>query len=220
MTILVLLAVSFSQFTVGRSGASVSRAPVLEPGAVPVLSSGPQAWAKLDSGFTWHLQQTLPNVVLIDLSFADDGVGYACAELGIVYKTTNSGTTWIRVMDLGFPYYWYGVSALSRSKAIVTGFNNTAGWNGGVWRTENGGANPQDWSYVQVDPSRGWFDGNFCFRENLHSYITGISFCHSSDAGQSWTAQHSADPTFDGGVWFPDTLFGWTGGGQIARRRS
>jgi hypothetical protein len=28
--------------------------------------------------------------------------------------------------------------------------------------------------------------------------------------------QHSADPTFDGGVWFPDSLHGWTGGGQIS----
>ena len=211
-----------------------------------------------DSGFIWNLQGTFPNVVFTDLSFADDSIGYAPAELGIVYKTTNSGTTWTRIMNLGFPYYWYGVQALSRQKVIVTGFNNTAGtgiyrwstnagtswdtivtldsaewfarvrfadsvhgiisvgWNGGVWRTDNGGQNPSDWSYVQIDPSHGWFEGNFTFRNDGNCYLTGISFCHSSDAGLNWSVQPSADPVFDGGVSFTDTLHGWTGGGQIS----
>jgi photosystem II stability/assembly factor-like uncharacterized protein len=207
---------------------------------------------------TWNLQATLPNVVFIDLSFADDSVGYACAELGIVYKTTNSGATWSRIMNLGFPYYWYGVSAVSCERAIVSGFNNTegtgiyrwttdggaswdsivtldttnwlsraqfadslhgiisAGWNGGTWRTENGGRNPSDWGYVQVDQTRGWFEGNFCYRADGHCWLTGISFGASADHGLFWDVQHSADPIFDGGVWFSDTLHGWTGGGQIS----
>lgn len=211
-----------------------------------------------DHLFGWQSQGTFPNTVFTDLSFCDDSVGFASAELGVVYRTTNSGQTWTRVMNLGFPYYWYGVHVLSRQDVLVTGFNNSAGtgiyrwssdggttwdsivtldtanwfsrvkfadslhgiilagWNGGIWRTENGGRNPVDWSYVQVDPSRGWFEGSFTFRPDHHCYITGISFCHSSDAGASWDVQHSADPVFDGGVSFPDSLNGWTGGGQIS----
>ena len=46
--------------------------------------------------------------------------------------------------------------------------------------------------------------------------MTGISFCGSTDHGATWNVQHSADPTFDGGVWFSDTLHGWTGGGEIS----
>lgn len=92
----------------------------------------------------------------------------------------------------------------------------SAGWNGGIWRTDNGGRNPSDWAYVQVDPSRGWFEGNFCYRADGHCWLTGISFCKSADHGVFWDVQHSADPTFDGGVWFSDTLHGWTGGGQIS----
>jgi hypothetical protein len=102
--------------------------------------------------FTWNLQTTLPNVVFIDLSFADDSVGYACAELGIVYKTTNSGATWTRIMNLGFPYYWYGVSALSRERAIVSGFNNTEGT--GIYRWTNDGGSSWD-AIVTLDTANG-----------------------------------------------------------------
>jgi len=240
--------------TLEHDGRVIDRVPKLVP-PVPAEVSGA---APPDIGFGWHLLGTFPSTVFIDLSFADDSVGYAAAELGIVYKTMNSGTTWTRIMNLGFPYYWYGVHALTRDRAIVTGFNNTsgagiyrwtwdggahwdsivsldtanwfsrvrfsdslhgiisAGWNGGIWRTDSGGRIPSQWSYVQVDPARGWFEGNFTFRPDLHCYLTGISFCHSSDAGLNWDVQHSADPVFDGGISFPDTLHGWTGGGQIS----
>jgi photosystem II stability/assembly factor-like uncharacterized protein len=258
MTILLSALVAFTQLSVIRpaDGAGVSVAPVTDGATPPADRTRPRLDA--EGGFTWNLQATFPNVVFIDLSFADDSVGYACAELGVVYKTTNSGATWSRIMNLGFPYYWYGVSALSRDRAIVSGFNNTegtgiyrwtdnggstwdsiimldtanwlsrahfadslhgiiaAGWNGGIWRTENGGRNPYDWTYVQVDPARGWFEGNFCYRADGHCWLTGINFCGSADNGATWNVQHSADATFDGGVWFSDTLHGWTGGGQIS----
>jgi len=259
MTIILSVLLAFTQLSLERQSprAVVDIVPVTS-GVTAAFAGSDRPGLDTDSGFTWNLQATLPSTVLIDLSFADDSVGYACAELGIVYKTTNSGATWSRIMNLGFPYYWYGVSAVSRQRAIVTGFNNTAGtgiyrwttdggsswdsivtldtanwlsrarfadslhgiisagWNGGVWRTENGGRNPSDWSYVQIDPQRGWFEGNFCYRADGRCYLTGISFCRSTDHGVFWDVQHSADPVFDGGVWFTDTLHGWTGGGQIS----
>ena len=267
MSIILSVLLALTQVSVEHraTGAVVDVVPVTagaphqtqrnEPGLDTDAGLAPAAPVKQ---FTWDLQATFPNVVFIDLSFADDSVGYACAELGIAYKTTNSGATWTRIMNLGFPYYWYGVSALSRDRAIVTGFNNTAGtgiyrwttdggstwdsivaldtanwlsrvhfadslhgiisagWNGGIWRTDNGGRNPSDWTYVQVDPARGWYEGNLCYRADGHCWLTGITFCGSSDNGATWNVQHSADPTFDGGVWFSDTLHGWTGGGQIS----
>jgi len=256
MSIILSVLLAFTQLSVEQPGAVVQVVPVTD--GTSSKTGQNQSGLDTDGGFTWNLQATLPNVVLIDLSFADDSVGYACAELGIIYKTTNSGATWNRIMDLGFPYYWYGVSAVSRDRAIVSGFNNTegtgiyrwttdggsswdsiltldtanwlsrahfadslhgiisAGWNGGIWRTENGGRNSSDWTYVQVDTSRGWFEGNFCYRADGRCWLTGISFCGSTDHGATWNVQHSSDPTFDGGVWFSDTLHGWTGGGQIS----
>ncbi len=259
MSIVLSVLLAFTQLSVEQpsTGAVADIVPASRLG-LSVPSDPSPFRPDTDSGFTWNLQATFSNVVFIDLSFADDSVGYACAELGIVYKTTNSGATWTRIMNLGFPYYWYGVSAVSRERAIVSGFNNTAGtgiyrwttdggstwdsivtldtanwlsrarfadslhgivsagWNGGIWRTDNGGRNPSDWSYVQVDPAKGWFEGNFCYRSDGRCWLTGISFCGSSDNGATWNVQHSADPTFDGGVWFSDTLHGWTGGGRIS----
>jgi hypothetical protein len=244
--------------SIEQNGAVIAQIPVTgfdRPSNYPSLDFHP---SMSDSGFNWHLQGSFANAVFTDLSFANDSVGFASAELGIVYKTTNSGITWTRIMNLGFPYYWYGVYAMNQQKVIVTGFNNTAGtgiyrwstnagstwdsivtldsaewfsrvrfadsvhgiisvgWNGGIWHTDNGGRNPADWSYVQVDPSHGWFEGNFTFCNDGNCYLTGISFCHSSDAGLNWSVQPSADPVFDGGVSFPDSLHGWTGGGQIS----
>ena len=261
MTIALSVLFAFTQLSVHdpASGALISAVPVSGPPSALAGRRSLVASRQLpDSGFTWILQATLPGTVVIDLSFADDSVGYACAELGVVYKTTNSGATWTRIMNLGFPYYWYGVSAVTRERAIVSGFNNTAGtgiyrwtfdggttwdsivtldtgnwlsrahfadslhgiisagWNGGIWRTETGGRDTSDWAYVQVDPSRGCFEGNFCYHPDGHCWLTGISFCASADHGAFWDVQHSADPVFDGGVWFADTLHGWTGGGQIS----
>jgi hypothetical protein len=52
--------------------------------------------------------------------------------------------------------------------------------------------------------------------ENHYVYLTGISFCRSLDGGASYFRRGSIDPVFDGGVNFPDTVYGWTGGGQIS----
>ncbi len=217
--------------------------------------AGPPAAGELDrSG--WTLQQTVGSV-LKAVSFADPLNGYAAAELGAVYRTTNGGTTWTRVMNLGFPYYWYGVQAFSSQTALIVGFQNQTGagiarWtdNGGatwttdividpanwliglkfadtqhgiaygnlgyVYVTQNGGRNAGDWTKVTTDPQLGWLAGNFTFRPDGNAYITGISFCHSTDSGYTWNIQHSADPVFDGGCSFPDLLHGWTGGGQIS----
>ncbi len=258
MSIFIVALLAMNQFVLAsrERGAVADIAPAAAE--APCVATTQRFAPELDSGFTGKLQANMPGTVFIDLSFADDSVGYACAELGIVYKTTDAGVSWTRIMNLGFPYYWYGVSALSRERAMVSGFNNTdgtgiyrwttdggvtwdsivtldtanwlsrahftdslhgiisAGWVGGIWRTENGGRNASDWSYVQVDPARAWFAGNFCYRTDGRCWLTGISFCASTDNGATWNVQHSADPTFDGGVWFTDTLHGWTGGGEIS----
>jgi photosystem II stability/assembly factor-like uncharacterized protein len=67
-----------------------------------------------------------------------------------------------------------------------------------------------------VDPAQGWFEGNFCYKPDARCYAAGISFCRSTDDGENWETGHSVDPVFDGGVWFTDSLHGWTGGGQIS----
>jgi len=93
------------------------------------------------SSFNWVLKFTAGNKVFKDISFANTQAGYIVTELGSVYKTTNGGDNWVSVMNLGFPYYWYGVHALSPDTVIISGFNNQGDIHTGVARWSfNGGS--------------------------------------------------------------------------------
>jgi hypothetical protein len=103
-----------------------------------------------DRGFDWDLQCELSGAIK-DLSMSDAMHGFIAAELGKVYRTVD-GSTWIRVLNLGFPYYWYGVHAFDRNTAIIIGFINNTGEGVARW-TGDGGAtwtddiviDPDDW---------------------------------------------------------------------------
>jgi hypothetical protein len=86
----------------------------------------------------WQLQATLPGAVIHDIAFASPLIGYAAAELGQVYKTTNSGKSWTEILNLGFPYYFYGVSALSATDAVISGFNDSTGGTLIRWTSDGG----------------------------------------------------------------------------------
>ena len=100
----------------------------------------------------WQLRQTLPGAVVHDIAFPSASVGYAAAELGQVWKTTNGGAHWDRIVNLGFPYYWYGVDALDDDTVVISGFDNQAG-SGIVRWSYDGGAT---WSDDVVLTTRGW----------------------------------------------------------------
>ena len=102
----------------------------------------------------WTLQATLPGAVVHDISFANASVGYAAAELGQVWKTTDGGAHWTQIMNLGFPYYWFGVKAQTAKIVVISGFNDST-FEGIIRRSKDGGAtwtsdivlNPSGWSY-------------------------------------------------------------------------
>src|SRR5258706_11294419 len=71
------------------------------------------------NSFNWVLKFTASGKVFKDISFANTQVGYIVTELGSVYKSTNGGDNWVSVMNLGFPYYWYGVHALSVDTVVI-----------------------------------------------------------------------------------------------------
>jgi photosystem II stability/assembly factor-like uncharacterized protein len=234
--------------------------------AVPVMSPNDKLmtdFSKQNDNILsgWTLLQSVSGVVKA-VSFVNPSVGYMAAELGVVYKTTDGGLNWTMVLNLGFPWYWYGIHAFTAQKVLIAGFNNTTGdgimrwtYDGGttwsddiivapapfnwimglgfadslhglavgsilssgiVFITDNGGTDSTDWTPVVADPTQGWFAGNFTMRTDGHYYITGISFCNSTDFGNTWARRNSIDNVFDGGVSFPDDLHGWTGGGSIS----
>ena len=99
----------------------------------------------------WRLQATLSGVIT-DLAFPTATIGYAAAELGRVWKTTDGGETWTIVMDLGFPYYWYGVDALSENGVVISGFDNS-NFRGLLRWSHDGG---QTWNPEVVLTTDGW----------------------------------------------------------------
>lgn len=135
-----------------------SRLPLVGPGrelgAVRSASlQGRRRAARLSpTAEPWRLLATIPGAVLRDVSFPTPKVGYAVAELGQVWKTTDGGTTWTEVLNLGFPYYWYGVDALDADNVAISGFDNS-NFTGLVRWSHDGGAT---WSADLVITTDGW----------------------------------------------------------------
>ena len=73
---------------------------------------------------TWTKLVTLPGVVVHDVAFESPTVGFAAAELGQVWKTSNGGKTWKAVLNRGFPYYYYGI-AVNGHTVTASGFDDS-----------------------------------------------------------------------------------------------
>ena len=130
---------------------------------------------------------------------------------GIGRWSNDAGATWTNDLIID-PDNWLTISQFAdRQHGVATAIGS-----GFTYYTTNGGNSASDWTRVLADPTQGWFAGNVTFRPDLHVYAAGISFCSSTDGGQTYTRRSSIDPVFDGGVSFPDPLHGWTGGGQIS----
>jgi hypothetical protein len=140
-----------------------SRVPVQGEGPIHILAADRPAVATAPTSVgmpadpapaqpnPWRLQATLGGVIT-DLAFPTSTVGYASAELGRVWKTTDGGETWTVIMDLGFPYYWYGVNALSENDVVISGFDNS-NWRGLLRWSHDGG---QTWDPDVVLTTDGW----------------------------------------------------------------
>jgi photosystem II stability/assembly factor-like uncharacterized protein len=92
---------------------------------------------------TWQLQATLPGTVIHDLSFASPAVGYAAAEAGQVWRTTNGGASWTEILNLGYPWYFYGVDALTANDVVISGIYDSSTFYGLIRWSHNGG---QSWT--------------------------------------------------------------------------
>jgi hypothetical protein len=152
----------------------------------------------------WKLLATIPGAVVHDISFATPQIGYAAAELGQVWKTTNGGTTWSEVLNLGFPYYFYGVQGSGANDVVISGFNDS-NFEGIIRFSHDGG---QTWTSDIVLTTTGWGDR--------------IRYVNSQDALEmdqlNLDAANAAHYTTDGGAsasdWtevVPDPNGGWFG---------
>ena len=75
---------------------------------------------------TWHEVSALPFTWIQDMSFVSARVGFAAGGNGQVLRTTDGGVSWAAVIDAPYPYYWYGVHALTPNDIVATGFFNSS----------------------------------------------------------------------------------------------
>jgi hypothetical protein len=152
----------------------------------------------------WKLVATLPGAVIHDISFPTALIGYAAAELGQVWKTTNGGLKWTEIMNLGFPYYWYGVKALSAKDVVISGFNDST--EEGIIRWSHDGG--KTWTSDIILTTTGW-----SFRVRFANHKDGLVL-----DGLATKSPNAAHYTTDGGAqasdWtsvVPDPNGGWFG---------
>jgi hypothetical protein len=155
--------------------------------------------------FNWVLKFSAGNRVFKDISFYNTQVGYIVTELGAVYKTTNGGDNWVSVLNLGFPYYWYGVDALSADTVVIAGFNNQGPITTGVVRwTFNGGTTwSTDIVLRRTGNGVGWLDRVHFFNQNTGIVMNSLSGgCHITTTGGKDTAAWSFVTINNDAAWF------------------
>ena len=103
----------------------------------------PKPLLQTSSAHHWQLQATLPGTIIHDIAFVSPSIGYAVAEAGQVWKTSNGGKTWSEALNLGYPYYFYGVSALGADNVIISGFYDSSTFYSLIRWSGDGG---QTWS--------------------------------------------------------------------------
>jgi len=119
----------------------------------PVLPPAPAPPLGIPAAHNWQLQATIPDAVIHDISFASSSIGFAAAEGGQVWKTTNGGASWTEVLNLNYPYYFYGISALTTNDVVVSGFYDTSTVVGLIRWSSDGG---QTWTSDIDLPSASW----------------------------------------------------------------
>jgi hypothetical protein len=151
----------------------------------------------------WRLQATLPGAVVHDISFPTAKIGFAAAEAGQVWKTTDGGAHWKEILNLSFPWYWYGVHAFNTKDVIISGFYDSSTFEGIIRWSHDGGAT---WTNDIVLTSTGWVQrARFANRKDglIMDLIDGSanSAQYTTDGGATATDWTNVTSNPDGG-WF------------------
>lgn len=122
------------------------------PSSIPGRSLPSGALARKTN--PWKLQASLSGAVIHDISFATAKIGYAAAEAGQVWKTTDGGSHWTEVLNLSYPYYFYGVHAFNAKNIVISGFYDMSSSFEGLIRWSHDGG--KTWSGDMVLSTTGW----------------------------------------------------------------
>lgn len=196
-----------NSITLFRNNTIYSKLPVSSPDLLnkPIVQIHEPPQADNIQGFNWVFKFSAPGKVFKDISFTNLQVGYIVTELGSVYKTTNGGDNWVSVMNLGFPYYWYGVYALSPDTVVIAGFNDQGVISTGVirWSFNGGTSWTNDITLHLSGSGVGWLTHIHFFDQNrgvvMAEFNGGVHY--TTNGGKDSTAWTYVQVNSDGG-WF------------------
>lgn len=172
---------------------SASRAAGLAPKRLTPPGAGVNTWSKLG---------TMSGAVVHDVTFISPTVGYAAAELGQVWHTTDGGTHWTLILNRGFPYYYYGIYA-SGQTVIASGFNDSTG-EGLLTESDNSGGS---WNTDQILSPNAWA-GRVRFARGLkHGLAMNGQGSPGSSPNVAWWSNRGRRWRTD----VPDPSGGWFG---------
>jgi len=151
----------------------------------------------------WQPMSVPAGVYIRAISMGTPQVGFAAGEQGVVLKTTDGGSTWTTIANVGFPYYWYGCQAFNANTVVISGFQDQSG--AGVLRwSDDGGAH---WSadVSLAGPAAGvkwldrvkFIDANHGIVEN--SWSGGVDY--TSNGGRNpgdWTFSQPSPNWYNG----------------------
>lgn len=161
-----------------------------------------------DGGNTWVTQLSANYVTpLQDIFFADETHGVAVGDGGVIYATTDGGSSW-NAQSSGVSHDLKGVWFTDSANGWVAGINNT------LLKTTNGGAT---WTGVTTEPSEDYDFSSVVFPSPSDGWIAGgISttgaVLHTNDGGITWTRQETEGANYLYDIYFTDTQNGWAAG--------
>jgi photosystem II stability/assembly factor-like uncharacterized protein len=134
-----------------------------------------QAEQAVNLRFIWD-QNIVGTSTVRGICFPTSSVGYACAQDGSMFKTTDGGATWAR-QATGLTYELYSVDFVDENVGWACGEMGT------VLRTLDGGEN---WAIVDTDHENDL--NGICFRTVSIGYAVGSGglILRSEDGGNTW----------------------------------
>jgi photosystem II stability/assembly factor-like uncharacterized protein len=156
-----------------------------------------------DGGGSWSDESIEPRYDYQAVTFVGDSLGWVVSASGKVVHTTDGGGSWS-----------FQVSGTSQWLSDVGFVDSLEGWmvggNGLILHTTDGGG-----SWVSQVSGTTYYLNSLCFLDSLEGWAVGQAgiILHTSDGGESWVIQRSGGDSYFG-VFFVDSLRGWTVGGD------
>jgi len=141
--------------------------------------------------------------LFISVFFIDDQRGWAVGTNGIIFITTNGGSTWNFQYQLSTGEWLYDVFFINQNNGI------TVGDNGRILTSKDGG---NSWDIVQSGISNLFRDVEFSSSNEAWAVGYGGAILYTTDIGDTWHTHQSGTTTDLFSASFINELKGWVCG--------